>query len=518
MFEIIEKDDISRVGLLHTHHGVIKTPTMFPVINPAKQVITLDEIRLAGFDGFITNAYLIKSSYGDIAAETGIHRLFDWSGPIMTDSGAYQLLQYGYIDVNPDDIISFQVKLGTDIGVILDLPTSIGTPKDVVSIEVEETIRRARRALLQLEEEDPNHRMLRVGPLQGGTYLDLLERSSKAMGKLDFDIYAIGSPTTLLEEYELDEIAKMIMTAKLNVPPGKPIHLFGAGHPLIMPLAVLLGVDLFDSASYVLFARDGRLIFRDRTVRLNELGDDYVIGPRGERGRTAKEVREMPKAEQEKLLALHNLHVIAEELQEIRQRIYEGSLWDYVEGKARQNIKLYKAYRLIRSNGFKRLIARLGSETKANTHELAVFDNVDAHRPEAVSFRERTKRMVKGEKAVILVGYDEKPIIRSPLAPLLDRLSRCGAEVYIYDRALGLVPLELSDVYPVPQMISHAVVRAEVTAKDVIMVVSEKAERLAKMIKVNGNERLVIIPSYKAIYSYADELMRNISCSDSSHI
>ncbi len=417
MFEITDKDDAARIGLLHTLHGVIRTPTMFPVINPSKQIIPLDRLKRAGFNHFITNAYLIRNNYGDVAAETGIHGLFNWDGPIMTDSGAYQLMQYGYIDVDPDEIITYQVRLGTDIGVILDLPTSIGTPRDVVYIEVEETIRRARRALLQLEDEDPNHRMLRVGPLQGGTYLDLLARSSRVMGRLDFDLYAIGSPTTLLEEYELDGIAKMIITAKLNVPAGKPIHLFGAGHPLIIPLAVLLGgVDLFDSASYVLFARDERLIMRDRTVRLNELDDDYVLHACGDCEKSIREIKELPKDEQERLLALHNLYTIAEELQEVRQRIREGSLWDYVEGKARQNIKLYKAYRLIRSWGFKKLIAKLGSETKANTHELAVFDAVDAGRPpEVILFKEKAGgRMEMSEKAIIIVGYDEKPIIRSP--------------------------------------------------------------------------------------------------------
>lgn len=518
MFEIIDKDDAARMGLLHTSHGAIQTPTMFPVINPSKQVIPLDRLRQAGFHHFITNAYLIRNNYGDVAAETGIHGLFNWDGPIMTDSGAYQLMQYGYIDVDPDEIISYQVRLGTDIGVILDLPTSIGTPKDVVSIEVEETMRRARRALLQLEDEDPNHKMLRVGPLQGGTYLDLLARSSRVMGRLDFDLYAIGSPTTLLEEYELDGIAKMIITAKLNVPAGKPIHLFGAGHPLIMPLAVLLGVDLFDSASYVLFARDGRLIMRDRTVRLDELDDDYVLHSCGECERSVGEVRELPKDEQERLLALHNLYTIAEELQEIRQRIREGSLWDYVEGKARQNIKLYKAYRLIRSWGFRKLIAKLGSETKANTHELAIFDAVDAGRPEVILFKEKARRMGTGERAIIIVGYDEKPIIRSPLAPLLERIARCGVRVYVYDGALGAVPLELSDVYPVPQIISCGMARAEVVESDVVVVTTEGARKKAELVMTSGRKRLFVIPSYKAIYSYADELLRSISCVEEHHM
>jgi len=515
MFEIIDKDDLARIGLIHTAHGVIRTPTMFPVINPIKQTLHLDEIKEAGFNHFITNAYLVKVNYGEIAAETGLHSLFNWDGPIMTDSGAYQLLQYGYIDVDPDDIISFQVQLGTDIGVILDLPTSVGTPRDIVITEVEETIRRARRALMQLDEEDPNHRMLRVGPLQGGTHLDLLAYSSRIMGGLGFDIYAIGSPTTLLEEYELSGIIKMIITAKLNTPPGKPIHLFGAGHPLIMPLAVLLGIDLFDSASYALFARDERIILPDRTARLSELSDDYLLYACGKCQKTVKEIREMPRNERERVLALHNLHVISHELQEIRQRIVEGSLWDYVEAKARQNINLYRAYKLIRSNAFKRLIDKLGSETKANTHEIAVFDYIDAERPEAILFRQRMKGIMKsGEIAIILLGYNEKPIIRSPLAPLLERIVRCGVDVYIFDGVLGIVPLELSDVYPVPQINSDVIVRRKntITYRKAVIIASEDYLKYVNLINVEGEKEVLVIPSYRAIYSYINDISSRINC------
>lgn len=82
---------------------------------------------------------------------------------------------------------------------------------------------------------DPEHKMLIVGPVQGGDRLDILSYSAVKMGELNFDIYAIGSPTTLLEEYDFSTIMRMIAVVKEKLPPGKPVHLFGAGHPLILP-------------------------------------------------------------------------------------------------------------------------------------------------------------------------------------------------------------------------------------------------------------------------------------------
>jgi archaeosine tRNA-ribosyltransferase (EC 2.4.2.-) len=198
-FEILDKDLAGRIGRLITKAGVIETPALFPVINPIKQVLPLGEIKNVGFNQVITNAYLLKRHYGDLVKDIGIHRFLNWDGPIMTDSGAYQLLMYGKVDVSPSEILRYEVDIGTDIGVILDIPTQWGRPKDAVFLEIEETLRRARSALTKLKLWDPEHRMLIVGPVQGGDKFDILSYSASKMGELNFDIYAVGSPTTLLE-------------------------------------------------------------------------------------------------------------------------------------------------------------------------------------------------------------------------------------------------------------------------------------------------------------------------------
>ncbi|WP_367834429.1 tRNA-guanine transglycosylase [Vulcanisaeta sp. JCM 16159] len=106
-----------------TRSGIIETPALFPVINPVKQIISLSDILDIGFNQVITNAYLLKRHYGDLVREVGVHKLLNWDKPIMTDSGAYQLLMYGKVEVSPDEILKYEIDIGTDIGVILDIPT-----------------------------------------------------------------------------------------------------------------------------------------------------------------------------------------------------------------------------------------------------------------------------------------------------------------------------------------------------------------------------------------------------------
>jgi 7-cyano-7-deazaguanine tRNA-ribosyltransferase len=102
----------------------------------------------------------------------------------MTDSGAYQLLTYGDVEVAPSEIVNFQEKIGSDIGVILDVPTGGYEKRDRAIFTVEETIRRARE-LARIRKRDD---ILWVGPVQGGTFPDLVEHSAREMGTLGFDI------------------------------------------------------------------------------------------------------------------------------------------------------------------------------------------------------------------------------------------------------------------------------------------------------------------------------------------
>ncbi|MEM2082485.1 MAG: tRNA guanosine(15) transglycosylase TgtA [Candidatus Bathyarchaeia archaeon] len=259
---------MGRIGRLRTKREILETPYMFPVVNPLVQPISPRELKERfGFKAIMVNAHLLRKNFGNEVIEKGVHRFLGFDGIIATDSGAYQILVYGGIDSAPDEIIRFQESIGSDIGVILDIPTPYGAKREEAERGVLETHRRAEEAFRIISGDG----MLWVGPIQGGTHFDLLSSSALRMSSLPFHILALGSPTQILKQYRYDLLSRMIATVRSIIPPSKPLHLFGAGHPAMFSLAVALGCDLFDSASYALFAREGRYMTEGGTMRLKEL-------------------------------------------------------------------------------------------------------------------------------------------------------------------------------------------------------------------------------------------------------
>ncbi|MEM4900302.1 MAG: tRNA-guanine transglycosylase, partial [Thermofilum sp.] len=238
VFEVEEIDLFGRIGRLYTRRGVVETPTLTPVINPAKPVLEPSRISSLGFPMLMTNSYIILRNYGELAKEVGVHGILGVQNPVFTDSGAYQLMVYGKVEVSPREIVEYQLDIGSDIGVVLDIPTRKDTPYEQAAREVDETIKRVREAL-----ELDLRGMLLVAPVQGGTHTPLVAYAASELAKLPASLYAVGGPTQLMEGYDYKELVRLVMTARLNLPWGAPLHLFGAGHPMMLALAVAMGVD-----------------------------------------------------------------------------------------------------------------------------------------------------------------------------------------------------------------------------------------------------------------------------------
>jgi 7-cyano-7-deazaguanine tRNA-ribosyltransferase len=342
-FEIVDRDLLARIGRFKTKSGVVETPLLFPVINPGIQPIPPKTLEKEfGCRALITNAYIINKNFKETAVKQGLHKFLDFSGSIMTDSGAYQLLIYKGVETTPKEIVQFQEAIDTDIATILDIPTGWGVPKTYARYTVKETIKRA-KALEKMKSRDD---LVWVGPVQGGQYLDLVARSAREMGKLPFQIHALGSPTPVMEQYKFDVLVDMIVTAKMNLPPERPLHLFGAGHPFMFALAVALGCDLFDSAAYALFARQDRYLTVSGTTRLEEL--QYFPCSCPVCNKTDPEtVRALPREERHRLLAEHNLHVSFCELRRIKQAVAEGRLWEHMEMRAHGHPSLLQALKKV---------------------------------------------------------------------------------------------------------------------------------------------------------------------------
>ena len=147
MFEIIKSDLAGRIGILHTNHGKIETPAFVPVIHPVKQSIHPMKMRKLGFNLLITNSYITKKNYGDTAIKQGIHKIINFDGVVMTDSGGYQVLEYGDVEVSPSDIADYQIKIGSDITIPLDKPTGFRLPKKKAKSYVEHTLKVSKQTL-----------------------------------------------------------------------------------------------------------------------------------------------------------------------------------------------------------------------------------------------------------------------------------------------------------------------------------------------------------------------------------
>ena len=118
MFEIKYSDLAGRIGIIHSNHGTIETPAFVPVIHPVRQSIPAKKIHEMGFDLVITNAYITMKNFGQDATKKGIHDIINFDGAIMTDSGGYQVLEYGDVDVEPPEMAEFEKGIMTDLSLI----------------------------------------------------------------------------------------------------------------------------------------------------------------------------------------------------------------------------------------------------------------------------------------------------------------------------------------------------------------------------------------------------------------
>ena len=448
-FEIHNKDLLGRIGLLRTKHGTIETPLLLPVINPITQLIPAEKIRETfGYDAIITNSYLIWRHFRNDLTLPKIHDLIKFDGIIETDSGAYQILQYGDVEVKPDEIIKFQERLDTDIGVILDIPTDQETSKQRARWTVDETLRRARDAQQTILRRD----ILWVGPVQGGTFADLIAYSAKEMAKLNFQIHALGSPTTVMQQYQYDKLVDMIMAAKLNLPPDRPLHLFGAGHPMIFALAIALGCDLFDSASYAIFAQNDRYLTAQGTAKMEDL-EYFPCNCSACHGHDPEEVKKMLKMDRERLLASHNLHACQTELQTVKQAIVDGHLWELVEARSNSHPALKKAFdRLLTYSEYFEL------ETPIRKKRGPFVISEDSlNKPEIIRYeRQLRENYAYPEKAkcAILLPEDYLNPFRQDFnqdKSLMRLANMSTVHLCAYNLVFGLIPYELIDVYPLSQ-------------------------------------------------------------------
>lgn len=423
IFEILDKDAGGRIGRLRTPHGTVETPTVMPVINPNIQLIPPKEMRNFGAEILITNSYIIyrKEELKSVALEKGLHGLLNFDGPIMTDSGSFQLSVYGSVEVTNEEILGFQQKIGSDIIVPLDIPT----PPDVHYRRAEEELTvtaerlEAARKFIQGEQ-------LLAGPVQGSTYPELREKAASHLRDLNFEVYPLGAVVPLMEAYRYGELVDVIAASKKGLSPASPVHLFGAGHPMMFALAVALGCDLFDSAAYALYAKDGRYITVNGTYHVEKLNYLPCSCPICSRY-TAEELKKADNREE--LLGKHNLYATFAEIRLIKQCIKDGKLLELVEQRCRAHPKLLDGLKKLYTHSS--WLEQLDPATKGTYFYCGPESS---SRPEVLRFGKRLDRFSLQGSAIIRTGpvkgekeYDQVLTFKAPF---------------------GAFPAEMEEVYP----------------------------------------------------------------------
>ncbi|MEM4734163.1 MAG: tRNA guanosine(15) transglycosylase TgtA [Candidatus Thorarchaeota archaeon] len=451
VFELRDRDGLARLGRLITRHGTVTTPLLMPVVHPGKSTVTAQELRSEfGFEMVIANSFIIRSrpEYRDVALERGIHALLDFNGPVMTDSGTFQMYYHSLPreTIDPIEIVRFQRSIGTDIGTILDVFSRPDAGREKIEEDVRTSVERARRSVGEKGD------MLLAGTVQGGAYTDLREACARELASMDFDLHPIGGAVPLMESYRYSDIVRVVLAAKRNLPANRPVHLFGCGHPMFLALAVALGCDLFDSASYAKFAEDGRLLLPSGTVHLDDL-NEMPCECKICSSTTPEEIRRLERDQREDMITRHNLYVMAAEMRRVRQAVREEKILELAALRARSHPRLIEALMQLLNHA-----DQIEAEDPVGKTASVFYTGPEtALHPSLYRFHKRVlERYPYLETDTLLLVPDMGYVPFSESNPTIESLAGTHTPeelIVVYVTPIGVVPWEYGQVYPAQQCV-----------------------------------------------------------------
>jgi queuine tRNA-ribosyltransferase len=275
-FQLVHEDvgSPARLGRFALAHGEVSSPAFMPVATHGSvKGLTPTQIRSTGAEMILSNAYhlWLRPGCDVIDAVGGLHRFIGWDGPILTDSGGYQIFSLAplaqiddqgvtfrsHIDgsahfLTPEDAIRTQERLGSDVAMILDECPPGDADRATVSRATERTGRWAARAVEARSRAD----QAVFGIVQGGIHMDLRTESARTMIGLGFDGYALGGLSVGEPRPETWRIAAAVAPL---LPRDRPRYFMGAGTPTDLVHLVGAGIDLFDCVLPTRLARNGTL-------------------------------------------------------------------------------------------------------------------------------------------------------------------------------------------------------------------------------------------------------------------
>jgi queuine tRNA-ribosyltransferase len=265
----------ARAGRLTLTHGVVETPQFMPVgTNATVKALSPDDLRETGASIILANTYhlYLRPGHERIERLGGLHRFMDWDGPILTDSGGFQVVSLGDLRVVDEDGVTFrshldgsvhrftpehamavQEALGSDVAVAFDQPVVPSSPRSVVADATARTHRWAERSLAAHQRAD----QALFGIVQGGLDPELRAESTRFIAGLPFDGVCLGGLAG--DETPEERDATLDLAVPLLADDPRPRYLMGLGSPADLLEAVHRGVDLFDSVMPARVARNGQL-------------------------------------------------------------------------------------------------------------------------------------------------------------------------------------------------------------------------------------------------------------------
>jgi queuine tRNA-ribosyltransferase len=287
----------ARAGILHTDHGVVETPVFMPVgTRGSVKSVSPEELLAAGTRIILGNTYhlYLRPGCDVIRRFAGLHHFMHWDGPILTDSGGFQVFSLAklakiseegvtfqsHLDgsshlLTPEKVIDIQNCLGADIIMCLDDCIQYPATREDSLAALEITTKWA-RSCKQAWQETNNGRNALFGIVQGGMFRDLRERSAEELMKIDFPGYAVGGLSVGEPAEVMLEMADYTLP---NLPGCKPRYIMGVGTPENLIELVALGADMFDCVLPTRNARNGQMFTQYGTVNISNAQYKDDTGP-----------------------------------------------------------------------------------------------------------------------------------------------------------------------------------------------------------------------------------------------
>jgi queuine tRNA-ribosyltransferase len=350
-FQVLAKDGEARCGELALAHGVVRTPAFMPVgTYGTGKAMTPRELEELGAEIVLGNTFHLWLRPGTevIEAHGGLHRFMGWKGPILTDSGGFQVFSLGALRKVAEEGVSFQSpvngdpcfltpeaamkiqrSLDSDIAMVFDECTAFPATREEAQASMRLSLRWAERSKRAFEASAN----ALFGIVQGGMYEDLRDASLAGLAAVGFDGYAIGGVSVGESKEDMERI---VAHTAPRLPPASPRYLMGVGTPEDLVASVARGIDMFDCVLPTRNARNGWLFTRRGDVKIKNArhrGDTGPLDPECGcytcRNFSRAYLHHLHRTNEilgARLNTIHNLHYYVELMGDLREAVSHGSL------------------------------------------------------------------------------------------------------------------------------------------------------------------------------------------------